>query len=195
MKLNIVFVVLFGFFSTSFADVLWSWDFAEIPDGWEANEYWDFSDSGAHSYVAATTSGPYHVTQISEMLSDTLIIPPSVSLITVIITSEHDYDGWWTTGESYCSLWARLGVVGGGLTTLEFDSHSWGFDGNCGEPISAEIDIPVNGNDLIYLTFRSQASSSYGAYAMMDWLINDITISADLSSLEKYSWGEIKSSF
>ncbi len=102
---------------------------------------------------------------------------------------------WWSTGESYCSLWARLGVVGGGLTILEFDNHGWGFDGYHGEPVSAEVDIPVNGNDLIYLKFRSQASSSYGAYAMMDWLINDITISADLSSLEKYSWGEIKSSF
>ena len=185
----------FVLFSTSSADVLWSWDFTELPNEWLANEYWDFSDSGAHSYVSATTSGPYSVTQTSEMFSDTLTVPPSVSLITVVLTSEKDYDGWWSTGESYCSLWARLGVVGGELTTLEFDSHSWGFDGYHGEPVSAEIDIPVNGNDLIYLTFRSQASSSYGAYAMMDWLINDITISADMSSLEKYSWGEIKSSF
>ncbi len=141
--------------SASSAEVLWNWDFSELPDEWSANEYWDFSDTGARSYVSATTSGPYHVTQSSEMLSDTLIIPPSVSMITVVLTSEIDYDGWWSTGESSCYLWARLGVVGGSLTTLEFDSHSWGFDGSHGEPISAGIEIPVNGNDLIYLTFMS----------------------------------------
>lgn len=179
----------------SSADVLWSWDFEEIPAGWEANQYWEFSDSGARSYVSASTSGPYSVTQTSEMLSDTLTIPAGLSQITVEITSEIDYDGWWTTGESSCYLWSRLGIVGGSLFTIEFDSHGWGFDEFTGEPVSAQVVIPVNGEDLVFLMFNTLASSDYGAYAMMDWLITDFTISGSGSHLDLYSWGEIKHSF
>ena len=189
--------VLLVFATISGADVLWNWDFNELPSGWEANEFWDCSDSQARSYVSALTSGPGSNSEMSEMYSDTMTLPDSVTLITVSVSSEWDYEGWAASGESNCILSSGLEIVGGTGHTLEFDSHYWGFDGcvSCDDQRSVVLDIPVNPGDLFWLSFRSSASSSYGAYAMMDWTIFNVNISCGGSSLERSSWGSIKSTF
>lgn len=194
-----MFCLLFLMADVSYGEVLWEWDFVEIPSGWEANQYWDFSDSGAHSYVQSDSSGLNRGYQTSEMFSDTLTIPSPVTSIKVSLASVRDYNGWYTTGESNCFLWARLGIAGVSMQTLEYETHYWGaerFSESAGI-ISAEVDIHVFPGDLIYFTFQSHAgsSSSYGAYAMMDWIITSLTISSDSTSLSRQSWGGIKSSF
>ncbi|MCD6587938.1 MAG: hypothetical protein J7K88_05255 [Candidatus Fermentibacteraceae bacterium] len=178
----------------SSAEVLWSWDFDVIPNGWEANQYWDFADTVAHSYVQSSSGSE---SQTSEMYSDTLTIPPDVCMITAYLYSEHNYDGWYSTGESSCSLWARLGIAGGSMHTLEFESHSWGFDSSAAGTgiMSAVVEVPVNGGDNIYLTFVSHAGSSYSASAMMDWTISALTITSGSATLLRHSWAEIKNSF
>jgi len=123
-----LFCVLFLLAAVSSGEVLWSWSFDEIPTGWVANQYWDFADSGAHSYVESASLAHGGAEQNSEMLSDTLVIPAGVSMIAVYIYSNSNYHGWWSTGESECNLRARLGIVGGSMNTVEYESHYWGFD-------------------------------------------------------------------
>ncbi len=192
--MRILFVLLV-FTTISGADILWNWDFNELPSGWEANEYWDCSDSQARSYVSALTSGPGSCSETSEMYSDTMIVPDSVSLITVSVTSEWVYDGWATSGESNCYLHSELCIVGGSDHTLEFYSRGWGFDCFPSGQRSVVLDIPVNPGDLFWLNFMSHASSSYGAYAMMDWTVFNVNISCEGSALGRSSWGGIKSTF
>lgn len=181
--------------AVSNADTLWNWDFNALPSGWEANEYWDCSDSQARSYVSALTSGPGSNSQTSEMYSDTMTVPDSVLLITVSVTSEWTYDGWATSGESNCNLHSELCIIGGGDHTLEFYSRSWGFDCFTSGQRSVVLDISVNPGDLFWLSFESSASSSYGAYAMMDWTVFNVNISCEGSALGRSSWGRIKSTF
>lgn len=168
----------------------------ELPLEWTANEYWDFNDSGAQSYVYALTSGPYSASETAIMDSDHLIVPSSVDSIIVHITDDWDWSGWCTTGESNCSIWFRLVVVGGGYYTIEFDSHHWGFDESENGSSSASVLVPISGDTEFYLSFYSYAGSSYGAMAEMEWNIYDLMITdTGGTSLARSTWGSIKSCF
>lgn len=195
MKTLLPMLVVVVVAAVSNADILWNWDFNELPSGWEANEYWDCSDSEARSYVFAQTSGPGSNSQTSEMYSDTMMVPDTVTLITISVSSEWEYDGWAASGESNCYLLSKLYIVGGSDHTLEFYSRSWGFDCFVSGQRSVVLDIPVNPGDLFWLRFKSSASSSYGAYAMMDWTVFNVNISCEGSPLGRSSWGRIKGSF
>ncbi len=191
MKVTLVFLLLTGICA---AETIWNWDMTELPSGWTANEYWDFTAAGAHSYVSALTSGPYSVSQTAQMFSDTLTVPDSLNMIIVCITDNWSWSGWSTTGESNCFIWFRLISLSGTTYTIEFDSHSWGFDQSIFGSRTAQVEVPIAGGEKFYLKFYSNASSSYGAFASMTWDIESLYITdSGGTSLERRTWAEIKS--
>lgn len=190
MKVTALFLV---FASICAADTIWNWDMTELPSGWTADEYWDFSTTGTHSYVEASTSGPYSVSQTALMCSDTLTVPEYLDTIVVCITDDWNWSGWWTLGESNCYIWFRLKFVSGLYQTIEFDSHSWGFDRSPFLSRTAEVQVPVQGGEEFWLDFKSSASASYGAGAEMAWNIENLFITDNSStSLGSCTWAEIK---
>ncbi len=190
MKVAALFLVITGI---CVADTIWSWDMTELPSGWTADEYWNFNTTGAHSYVSASTSGPYSVSQTSQMFSDTLTVPDSLDMIIVCITDDWSWSGWWTTGESNCSIWFSLESLSGTCYLIEFDSHSWGFDHSVFGSRTVQVEVPISGGEEFYLDINSNASSSYGAFAEMTWNIESLFITdGSGTSLEHSTWAEIK---
>lgn len=177
------------------AEILWEWDMGELPSGWWANEYWDFPDTGALSFVHAQTSGSYSVSELAEMRSDTMTVPAGVDTMVVTVFDTWEWDGWYTTGESNCCIWLRVMVPGGDYYTIEFDSHGWGFK-ESGQPMNAAVEVPLAAGQQFYLYFYSYAGASYGAMAEMLWTVDHLVITdTGGTSLQRSTWGSIKSVF
>lgn len=181
--------------SVSTGTVLWEWTFQALPAGWTVNEYWEFTDTGAHSYVSATTSGPYSVSQYAELVSPVYTVPAGVTHLLVTVTSEWNLSGWCASGESNCYIWARIDTSEDWYS-VEFDSKSWGFDQSVSYPGTDTVAIYISEGTKFTLLLKSGASSSYGASATADWMVHQITITdQDGTALSRNTWGAIKSSF
>ena len=181
--------------SVSTAAVLWEWNFQQLPEGWTANEYWEFSAAGGHSFVSVSTSGPYSSTITSYLVSPAYTVPGGVTHLLVTLTSDWDLSGWWSTGESHCYIWGRLYTADNDYT-LEFDSRSWGFMQFSSCPCGDTVTIPVSEGTQYYLHLKSSASSSFGAGAAADWTVSQISITDQSGSeLSRNTWGAIKGSF
>jgi hypothetical protein len=189
---TLVIILLFSAFTIS-ADTLWSWTFEALPTDWTANGYWSFSPSGAHSHVSATVSGPGSYSQTATMVSPVLTVPDSVTSLTVSATDTWNWSGWATTGESNCCIWLRLLPTAGGYYTIEFDSHSWGFDLCTDDLRTTEVEVPLTTGDSFSVSFYSRASASYGGSATMDWYVEGLSISGNYeTSLNRSTWADIK---
>ncbi|MBD3278678.1 MAG: hypothetical protein GF388_10285 [Candidatus Aegiribacteria sp.] len=196
MKAKTLFILLGVLVASGSAVTLWEWDLSQLPSGWTANEYWIFNSSGAHSFVSATAYGGSSEYESSSMVSDTMIVPFGVDTIVVSLISDWEYDGWWTTGESTCSLWFSIDELGGDYHLVEFDSHGWGFGDGSGTTRSATVEIPLPSGTPFYLDFHSSAGASYGAHAHMAWDISEVWITdTDGTAMNRSTWGEIKTVF
>ena len=194
---NIMKTIVLAFFITftCIAGTIWNWDLTQLPEGWEANEYWSFDIEGAHSYVEASTYGPYSESETAQMYSDTMTVPDSVDCMVVNILDEWNYSGWWSNGESSCVIWFRLSPLEADYYTIEFDSHYWGFI-RINDEKTTSVLIPLAGGEEFYLDFYSRASSSYGAGAEMAWDISNLQITdTTTAALEHSTWGQIKREF
>jgi len=191
MKALVIILILSAF--TISADTLWSWTFEALPTDWTANEFWSFSASGGHSHVSATASGPGSYSQTATMVSQTLTVPDSVTSLTVSVTDTWEWDGWCASGESNCYIWLRLLPTAGGYYTIEFDSHSWGFDLCTDDLRTTEVEVPLSAGDSFGVSFYSRASASYGASATMDWYVEGLSISGNYeTALDRSTWAGIK---
>ena len=181
--------------SVSTAAVLWDWTFQQLPAEWTADEYWDFSANGAHCFVTATASGPYHSYQSSSAVSPVYTVPEGVTHLLVTVTSDWDLSGWATTGESHCYVWARMDTAENWYSG-EFASRSWGFDTPVSFTGTDEVMIPISGNMEFTLSLFSDASASFGGGATAEWTVNRITITdQNGTALSRNTWGAIKASF
>ena len=204
---------------TSSVDTLWTVDFSTQPSGWVAGPYWEYLDDSIFLYLICGGGFPsgYHSLEDS-IVSPDFVVPPSAD--SLVLVFDHY---WWGVGNANAPTeWSQststLEMYAPDVSPDPIEL--WEITGYCGSPPddpgvvsnvlrmsynvtdSGFISIPIAdvspGNTLTFV-FRGlvEANVDYmAAWAVIYWNLYTFHILnyTDVS-LERSTWGSIKTSF
>ena len=178
--------------AAALADVTWTYDFQELPEGW-MNDDWTFGSSGASVFTSAL--GGAYTTDTGTMTSDTFVMPYGTTSVSVGVTDIWFFDGYATTGSSLASIEVIVYETTVNYT-VEYDFQTWSAAmDDSGEGRSAYITFPAGEGTSFHIRFQSYADAE-GAYAEVDWNVTELLVIArDAEVLQQSTWAGVKYSF
>ncbi len=196
MKKTILFLVFFS--SIVFADTVWTFPFSELGADWELEYPWVVNDTGA---IYSTSYDDVDLAFVYRSFNSGLLtVPESIDSITIEFYSGYEYDGYAMDGGSYISISAEVdtGVAPYSLVDVYdgLDSYNYAsYEGS--DTTLVWCVLPYQTGDTFELDFTGGVYTyGYIAGVNLYWSVWDMTITGHGgTSLNRYTWAEIKSSF
>jgi len=189
VRLTAATLILACFTLTAEEAVLWEYDFHTLPPGWQADQWWDFTDSGAEIYVSYGGTSGWLGGDFGSF-DTTAFIPDGTD--SLIITAEQLLSLSGNNSYSFADVSISLNH-GSSWQSVFYQTSNYSTT----DPLVIALAEEIQGGDSIQVRFQAVAIGTMYGGSTAYWRLEDFVMTAygEGLLLQQCSWGRIKASW